>query len=276
MADIGYGLCLIAFGFLMALKQKRQTGFKKLMNVIAIGGLFTVIFGVLFGSFFGVSHETWKFVPPAVLPNPVDSVITLLVACLAAGVVQIMVSFVLKGILLIKRKQVATAIFTAFVWDFFFVGLALFVLDFAGITKGLGTIGIIVALASVAISVIGTAIISKGFERFTKAFGALYGIINLFSDILSYARLFGLMLSGAIIGSIVNDLASGFLSSPTTFIVGVIILGIGHSFNLSMGALGGYIHVARLQYIEFFSRFYEGEGELFVPFGTDFSYVNLV
>ena len=276
MADIGYGICLFAFGLFMALKQKRQTGFKKLMNVIAIGGLFTIIFGILFGSFFGFSNETLKFVPPAILPNPVDSVITLLVACLAAGVVQIMVSFVLKGILLIKRKQVASAIFTAFTWDFFFVGLALFALDFAGITNGLTLIGIIITGVSVAISVIGTAIISKGFERFTKAFGALYGIINLFSDILSYARLFGLMLSGAIIGSIFNDLASGFLTSPVTFVFGALILIIGHTFNIAMGALGGYIHVARLQYIEFFSRFYEGEGEVFIPFGTDFSYVNLI
>lgn len=276
MADIGYGLCLVAFGFLMSLKQKRKTGFKQLMNVVGIGGLFTIIFGILFGSFFGVGHDTWSFVPVAVMPDPVNNVITLLVACLGAGVVQIMVSFILKGILLIKRKKVWSAIFTAFAWDFFFVGLILFVLDFANICSGLGTIGIIIAVASVLISVIGTALINKGFERFTKAFGSLYGIINLFSDILSYARLFGLMLSGAIIGSIVNDLASGFLSSPITFIVGVIILGIGHSFNLAMGALGGYIHVARLQYIEFFSRFYEGEGELFVPFGNNFSYINLI
>ncbi|MBQ9792434.1 MAG: hypothetical protein IJW32_01630 [Clostridia bacterium] len=276
MADIGYGLCLMFFGFFMAYKQKRKTGFRQLMNVVCIGGIFTIIFGILFGSFFGVGHDTWAFVPEAIMPDPVNNVITLLVACLAAGVVQIMVSFILKGILLIKNKQVWSAIFTAFAWDFFFVGLAMFALEFAGVYVGLGTIGIIIALVSVGISVIGTALISKGVERFTKAFGALYGIINLFSDILSYARLFGLMLSGAIIGSIVNDLASGFLTSPVTFIVGVIILGIGHSFNLAMGALGGYIHVARLQYIEFFSRFYEGEGELFVPFGNNFSYINLI
>lgn len=276
MADIGYGLCLVAFGFLMALKQKRATGFKKLMNVVGIGGLFTIIFGVMFGSFFGVSNETWSFVPPAILPNPVESVIELLIACLAAGIVQIMVSFILKGILLIKRKRIFEAITTAFAWDFFFVGLVLFVLDFANIFVGLGTVGIILAVGSVLLSVIGAAIINKGAERFTKAFGSLYGIINLFSDILSYARLFGLMLSGAIIGSIVNDLAAGFLTSPVTFVVGVIILAIGHSFNLAMGALGGYIHVARLQYIEFFSRFYEGEGEVFVPFGSNFSYINLI
>ena len=276
MADIGYGLCLLVFGLYMALKQKRQTGFKKLMNVVAIGGVFTIIFGIMFGSFFGLGHDALSLIPLPVMPDPVNDAIMLLVVCLAAGVVQIMVSFVLKGILLIKRKQVASAIFTAFAWDFFFVGLALFILEFAGVYKGLGTVGIIVAVVSLLISVIGTACVNKGIERFTKAFGSLYGIINLLSDILSYARLFGLMLSGAIIGSIVNDLAAGFLTNPITFIAGVIILAIGHSFNLAMGALGGYIHVARLQYIEFFSRFYEGEGEIFVPFGSNFSYINLI
>jgi len=276
MADIGYGITLFAFGIFMALRQKRNTGFKKLMYVIAIGGIFTIIFGILFGSFFGLSHENWALVPPATLPNPVTNVITLLVACLAAGVVQIMVSFILKGILLIRRKHVWEAIFTAFTWDFFFIGLALFLLEYANIYKGLGNVGLIIAIGSVAISVVGLAIINKGFERVSKPFGAVYGIINLFSDILSYARLFGLMLSGAIIASIVNTLAADFLTSPVTFLVGVIVLAIGHAFNLAMGALGGYIHVARLQYIEFFSRFYEGEGELFVPFGTNFSYINLI
>lgn len=276
MADIGYGFVLVVFGLILALKQKKKTGPKQLWTVIAIGGLFSMLFGVGFGSFFGLSHENFWLVPKAIIPNPVDNVMTLLIACLAAGVVQIMVSFILQGILLIRRKKVFEAICFAFSWDFFFVGLILFALDFMGITSGLTMVGIIIALASVAICLFGQIVKNKGFNKFTKSFGALYGIINMFSDILSYARLFGLMLSGAIIGSIVNQLASSFLLSPVTFIVGVIILGIGHSFNLAMGALGAYIHVARLQYIEFFSRFYEGEGELFVPFGSNFSYVNLI
>ena len=276
MADIGYGLVLTVFGLILALKQKKKTGPRQLWMVIAIGGLFTILFGVGFGSFFGLSHENFWLVPEAIIPNPVDNVMTLLIACLAAGIVQIMVSFILQGVLLIKRKKVFDAICFAFSWDFFFVGLILFALDFMGITSGLTMPGLIIALGSVAICLFGQIVKNKGFNKFTKGFGALYGIINMFSDILSYARLFGLMLSGAIIGSIVNQLASSFLLSPITFIVGVIIMAIGHSFNLAMGALGGYIHVARLQYIEFFSRFYEGEGELFVPFGSNFSYVNLI
>ena len=192
MADIGYGLVLVVFGLILALKQKKKTGPKQLWTVIAIGGLFSVLFGIGFGSFFGLSHENFWLVPQAIIPNPVDNVMTLLIACLGAGIVQIMVSFILQGILLIRRKKVFDVICFAFSWDFFFVGLILFALDFMGITSGLTMVGIIIALSSVAICLIGQIVKNKGFNKFTKSFGALYGIINMFSDILSYARLFGL------------------------------------------------------------------------------------
>ena len=137
-------------------------------------------------------------------------------------------------------------------------------------------VGIIVACSGVGISVIGNLFINKGFERVSKSFGSLYSILNLFSDLLSYTRLFGLMLSGVIIATIVNQLAGGFYTSVWKIPFGLLISFIGHAFNISMGALGAYIHDARLQYIEFFSRFYEGEGELFTPFGSKFSYINLI
>lgn len=275
VADIGYGLVLVLFGTFVGAMQKKETSFKKLCGVLATGGVFAIIFGILFGSMFGVGSDVWSIVPPRIMPNPTKDVIAMLGICLGAGAVQIMVSLLLKAILLIKRKQVAEAIFSALVWEGFFVGIGLVALDMAGLVEGVKIIGLYVAIASVVISVVGLVATQKGINRLTKSFGAVYGIINIFSDILSYARLFGLMLSGAIIASIVNQLAVPFFDSVATYVVGAIILLIGHGFNLSMGCLSAYIHVARLQYVEFFSRFYEGEGELFEPFGSGFSYVNI-
>lgn len=276
MADMGYGILLVVLGIVLAMKKKNNKGMRQLMLVLSIGGVFSIIFGFLFGSFFGLTNAELSIIPTAVMPDPMDDATDLLMVCLAMGVVHIMASYILKGILLVKRKRILEAVSCAFCWDFFFVGLSFVVLDMLSIIKGLFLVGSIIAGISVAVSVIGQFFINSGFEKVSKSFGAVYGIINLFSDILSYARLFGLMLSGAIIGSIVNTLASGFLTSPVTFIAGVLILLIGHTFNFAMGALGAYIHVARLQYIEFFSKFYEGEGELFVPFGTNFSYIKLI
>ena len=63
--------------------------------------------------------------------------------------------------------------------------------------------------------------------------------------------------------------------NPIFAVLGVVVIIIGHVFNLAMNVLGAYIHDARLQYIEFFSRFYTGDGELFAPLGSKRKYVYL-
>ena len=92
------------------------------------------------------------------------------------------------------------------------------------------------------------------------------------------------MLSGAVIAQIIaeytvvgNATTVGFLVSgnPLLIILGVFIFVVGHVFNLAIGLLGAYIHDARLQYVEFFGRFYEGEGELFAPLGSSHKYIKL-
>ncbi len=271
-ADIGYGLILfIGCGIWYILGHKKN----QLMGVLSICGVTSIIFGVLFGSFFGADYTKLAFVPQPILPNPVNNVTTMLIACLGAGIVQIMVSLFLKGVLLYKRKQKLSAFVSGFMWEGFFVGLVLLALDVLNVTTGTFTMGLVLACVFLAICSLGQIFVNKGIERFTKCFSSIYGLINILSDTLSYARLFGLMLSGAIIASIVDDLALPFFTSFASSLVGVAILIIGHAFNLFMGGLGAYIHVSRLQYIEFFSRFYEGEGELFVPFGRKFKFINL-
>ncbi len=112
----------------------------------------------------------------------------------------------------------------------------------------------------------------------TKGFGAAYGIINYASDILSYARLYGLMLSGAVIAQIVSQYAVGFLTGGNValIVLGALLMVVGHAFNLVMSLLGAYIHDARLQYVEFYGRFFEGEGELFSPLGSKHKYIYLL
>ena len=96
------------------------------------------------------------------------------------------------------------------------------------------------------------------------------------SDILSYARLFGLMLSGMIIASTFNDMGMGMiLGGGIGYIAGALVMVVGHTFNIAMGVLGAYIHDSRLQYIEFFSKFYTGEGNKFSPLGSTTDYIYL-
>jgi V/A-type H+-transporting ATPase subunit I len=59
------------------------------------------------------------------------------------------------------------------------------------------------------------------------------------------------------------------------FIVQILILIVGHAFNIGINVLGAFIHSMRLQYVEFFQKFFEGGGSLFKPFSLKAKYVKL-
>ena len=90
---------------------------------------------------------------------------------------------------------------------------------------------------------------------------------------MSYIRVFGLMLSSAIMASVVNQLGAMVSGSGGFgYVLAALVLVFAHLFNLVMGVLSVYIHNGRLQYVEFFGKFYTGDGQLFVPFGSDTKY----
>ena len=108
-----------------------------------------------------------------------------------------------------------------------------------------------------------------GFELYTK-------ITGTFGDVLSYLRLFALGLATGIIGGVINTMAGMMWGSLVGKIMAIGILIGGHTFNLVINALGGFIHTARLQFVEFFTKFYEGGGEEFRPFKREHTYVTVV
>jgi len=286
MADIGYGIVITFLGFLLASRQREENGAKRLWSLIGYGGIFTILWGFLFGSFFGFTHADVKIIPQGVMPNPQNDTIVLLLFCLAIGIIQIITGFILRGLNAFKKKRYIDGIVNGFMWALFLTGMVMgvtrYLMDFFKITvdaklysvlQAIESPGLIVMISSLAIAVLFAGVTSRGFAKVTKSFSSLYGIINLLSDILSYARLFGLMLSGAIIAQQFNNLGMGLMTSPVGYVLGVIVVLIGHVFNVAMSVLGAYIHDVRLQYIEYFSKFYTGEGVAFEPLNAKFDYV---
>lgn len=286
-ADVGYGILMIIGGFLFAKKQKRETSLSKLALVMAYSGFFTVLFGFLVDSLFGIPFmRNAGWIQKTVFPDPIKdfssmagiNVPTMLLISLGMGVVHIMVGLFLTALIRFKHGRVWDGIFDGLVWDVFLAGLIVLALGMIGVLGENGTLaGGIMLVAAVVVGALTAGRHEKGFGKFTKGFGAVYGLINYMSDILSYARLYGLMLSGAQIASIIsNNLALPMLSSPGGaggIIACALIMLAGHAFNVAMGLLGAFVHDARLQYVEFFSRFYEGDGELFAPMGSKLSHV---
>lgn len=294
MADIGYGLVMIVLGLTLALRIKVDNGARRLWFVIALGGVFSIIFGVLFNSLFGV-----RVLPFDILPSPVpengntEGLMTILLGCLALGVIHIATGYFMKALNCFKQKDYVGGIFDGLVWVLFFIGFIFAAFNFLVgylMPEALETMNPAVKNFFDAVTVPGLVIVGvtvvmaaftagrneRGFGKFSKGFGAVYGLINLMSDILSYARLFGLMLSGMIIASTFNDIGGSLLSGGGIgYVFGPLVMGLGHTFNIAMGVLGAYIHDSRLQYIEFFSKFYTGEGEKFMPLGSDMKYIYL-
>ncbi len=290
MADVGYGaIMLLCGGFLWLKHRARPTTLSRLACVFAIGGIFAAIWGVLFNSFFGLS-----LLPFTVMPDAKDAMWSLagiripseLILCMLFGIVHLGAGYVCKAVQCWRRKRILDGLFDGLVWAVFSVGVFLVLLGFIDEfnLKILSLVGGITAGAMLVIAMLTAGRKEKFFGKFVKGFGAAYGIINFVSDILSYARLYGLMLSGAVIANLISSYAVTGMNGSVGFLVsgnaGLVILGvflilIGHAFNLAISLLGAYIHDARLQYVEFYGKFYEGEGELFRPLGSDKKYVRV-
>ncbi len=283
MADIGYGLMMIfGGGFLWYKNNRRDNMMGRLGGVFAIGGIFTVIWGVLFNSFFGFALLPFKVMPDLQGSDMSWSlsginVPALLIISMLIGVVQIFAGYICLAVQCWRRGKIWDGIFDGIVWAVFSVGVGLAIAGFVEQfhVSVLATVGGIIAGASLLVAILTAGRHEKLLGKFTKGFGSAYGVINYASDILSYARLYGLMLAGAVIADIITSNSVSLISTGNVafIILGIAIMVIGHVFNLAIGLLGAYIHDARLQYVEFYGRFYEGEGQLFTPLGSKHKHV---
>lgn len=286
MGDVGYGFLMFLGGGAIYLKKRASDGgFKRLAGVFAIGGIFAIIWGLLFNSFFGTQVIFGKGV--SVIPDAQNArwslmgiqVPSVLLISLEIGVVHLMVGYICKAVQCMRRGQFWDGMLDGLVWAVFSIGMGLAIAGFIDElnTPVLAYVGGIMAGSMLLIAMLTAGRKEKLLSKFTKGFGAAYGIINYASDILSYARLYGLMLSGAVIAQIVSNYSVQFIQSGNVALVilAVILMVVGHGFNLAIGLLGAYIHDARLQYVEFYGRFFEGEGELFAPLGSNHKYIKL-
>ncbi len=110
-----------------------------------------------------------------------------------------------------------------------------------------------------------------------KLFGgvsSLYNVVGFMSDVLSYSRLLALGLATGIIAAIINQMSAMFnIPAVIKFILMSVILLIGHIINFAINALGAYVHSCRLQYLEFFGKFFTGGGKAFKPLKANTRYI---
>lgn len=277
-ADLGYGIILIVLGVL-ALKRGHFRGMlDQMMRLMVMCGVTTAVMGFAFGGFFGdvlkVIYESFLGVPEAQFPawlswfnngpliNPLQNPMSTMVGALILGGIQILVGMAVHLYMEARDGQVLDGILDVVPWWMVFAGLGL------GAVRGVWTLAIVGAAALV---------LTQGrhsksiLGKLVGGLASLYNITGYLSDILSYLRLMALLLATSVIASVVNTLGA------MTGIIGfVIIFLVGHAFNMGINIIGTYVHAARLQYLEFFSKFYKEGGRPFAPLEIDTQYVDVI
>lgn len=263
MGDVGYGACMAVLFFAAKKLMKPQGNFAKLINVLFYSSVTTIFFGVLFGSYFG---ETWH----PILFAPLNQPMKMLIFTMIVGVLHMFSGMGIKIVEQVKAGHWLDAIFDQISWMFLITGLGLLFIP------ALATVGKVMAILG-AVVILFTA----GRDRpniFGKIAGGLLGLYDIssyLSDILSYSRILALSLATGVIGMVMNLLARMVAVNPIGWIAAIFIYLIGHVFNLAMSLLSAYVHDSRLQYIEFFNRFYQGGGKPFKPLSIQSKYVNV-
>ena len=281
--DVGYGLLLV-IGTLFALyKGKLYEGSAyKLMKVLLYSGFSSIFWGIMFGSFFGdlIQVVAKTFFGKTVTINPLwldpakEPMVFLVFSC-GIGVVHLFVGMGIKAYEQIKAKQYLDVCKDVFAWYLIVIGLIL-VLFGSRVSSAAPGIGKWMAIVGVAAAFILPFFTNQGISKGLGIWDLYSGITGNLSDILSYSRLLGLGLASTSIAQVFNFLASMGGKSVVGVVMFLLVALLGHTLNFAINALGAFVHSCRLQYVEFFGRFYEGGGRAFEPFDRETKYINIV
>jgi V/A-type H+/Na+-transporting ATPase subunit I len=255
VGDIGYGLLILAFGIFLRYWFRELKWLHQISGILIISSIPAIFFGYIFGEFFGNFGEMMGWLQPVTLFgitwNRMEAIVPLLIVTIAIGVVHVVLGLVIgvvNGITRKNRKHVC---------------------EKCGM---LGLIAALLILLGVVINILPSSLFVPAFVFMGIAViliiygGGTLGAIEIMStvgNILSYARLMAIGLASVILAMVANMLGGAM----EVVIVGVLIAVLLHALNLILAMFSPSIHSVRLHVVEFFSKFYEGGGIPYSPFG---------
>ncbi|MGI6642807.1 MAG: V-type ATP synthase subunit I [Bacillota bacterium] len=273
LGDAVYGIVLALACWAFLKTQKLTEGGQKLVRLLMYSGISTIFMGALMGSwladlpsvFFGGTIIE-RFAQSVAILDPIGDPLTLLVISFVLGILQVWVGIIVNMWGLIRSDQVFEGVISQGSWVLFLGGAVGWIATKAGLFSSpiplyITGVGALMVMYSA----------SRGqknilLKPFSGLYG-LYGVVGYFSDTMSYSRLLALGLASAVIGVVVNkvaELVATMIPVVGWVFVPIILLG-GHVFNLAINVLGSFIHSGRLQFVEFFTKFFEGGGKPFRP-----------
>ncbi|MGG7212789.1 V-type ATP synthase subunit I [Clostridium nigeriense] len=271
VADAGYGL-LVLIGSFLALKfLKLSDSMKDFTKFFFYLSFPTIFFGLIYGSFFGD-----LVILPTQLIDTNKDVMTIVALSLALGVIQIFFGLFIKVYSLAKIGKGKDALLDAGSWIITLLSIGgIVAVNFLNLPNFLGKIFMVTMIIGMILVVIGGGRAEKSFgAKAGQGLYSLYGITGYVGDLVSYTRLMALGLAGGSIAGALNLLINT-LPGVAAIIVGPVLFILFHIFNLGLSLLGAYVHTARLQYVEYFGKFYDGGGKPFKAFKGSEKYVKI-
>ncbi len=254
LGDAGYGLASILVAFLI-MKKFKGTMLEPIAKVWSYAAIPAIFFGIVYNEYFGFTHEQllgfhiYDGVPR------LESITLLLAIFSLVGAFHLMLGFLLGAINKFREGHMLHAI-AKLGW----IGLEISGISLVSAVMFSALPGWTVAPAAVLFAISLIPII--------KAEGVI-GLIevpSLASNILSYARILAVGIASVVVAELINSFLTPKPEQGLLLIVFVpLFLGL-HLFNLALGMFEALVQGARLNYVEFFSKFYEGGGEKFRPF----------
>ncbi len=281
-SDAGYGLLLMIvcgiLGFGNVLEKKKRNMFKMFFYC----GVSTTFWGLMYGSFFGDMIATvsktfgeGKLALSPILVDPVQKPLQVLIMSVAFGTVHILTALAIKFYMTWKSGEKWAAVFDTGFWILVISGIGILATGTAFNIPVVTQIGKYMAIGAAIGLVLTQGRSSKNpIMKLLNGILSLYDITSIVGDVLSYSRLMALGLATGVIASVVNVLGSLGGNSIVGLISFIAISIFGHTLNFAINMLGAYVHTNRLQYVEFYQKFYEGGGRKYKPLSFNTKYYN--
>lgn len=294
LSDAAYGFIMFLACFLLIKKYPNmESTMAKTLRMFMYCGISTLIWGILFGGYFGnavtVIGSTFFNVDiaiPAVWFEPIVNPMKMLIYCLGFGIIHLFTGLGIKGYMMLKQKDVMGFVCDVVFWYVFLIGLIMLLLptdifsSLAGVTivfpPALSLLAKIMAIGGMlGILLMAGRRAKNPLKRLMLGAYSLYDTTSWLSDLLSYSRLLALGLATGVIAQVINTMAAMGGKSIGGVILFIVVFLFGHTFNMAINLLGAYVHTNRLQFVEFFGKFYEGGGREFKPFKANTKYINV-
>ncbi|MBO1224162.1 MAG: hypothetical protein JYX80_07015 [Candidatus Scalindua sediminis] len=283
--DVVYGTMLMGFSYYIMYKYKNYEGIRNFFKLFFYAGISTAIIGAMTGGwagdiynakYLGENNLLLRLRNSLMIIDPLARPIIVLVFAIGLGIINQFYGISLRMYGELRKGRVGNAIFDGVLWLIFLPGIIIITIPiFAKVPGGIFNAGLYMVIGS-AIGLVLTqgrnekSWIGKIVIGFVSMYGILgtYGCTSFVSDILSYSRLLALGLTTSIIAMSINIIAD-IVKSISIIGIGafILVLIIGHTFNFLVCIISSFVHPARLIFLEFFGRFYQGAAIKFQSYG---------